>query len=332
MADDSGNGLELSALRVQFQVNHWTMETPNTLVARIYNPASQTVNRINKEFTQVVVQAGYDGQYGRIFQGTIKQTKRGRESAVDTYLDIFAGDADVSHNWSVINRSLAAGWTAEHQRQACLQAFGQTGQTTDGHTTTGLSANPAPRGCVLFGMTRDPMRDLAQTHDMTWNLNNNQLNMVAQSAYLPGQMVVTNSATGMLGIPEMTQEGLTVRMLMNPNVGVDSLLQINNADVTQYLKPNVVTGMENSSVTLPLSLDADGIYKVVFVDHVGDTRGNDWETRCICWALRGENAIPKTAQALQTTATIGPTTPQTMKDESGNVMTDESGNVLQTNK
>lgn len=307
VADDSGNGLDLARLHVRFQVNHWIVSTPNTLVARIYNLSDATTQRINDEFTLVELSAGYPGQYGRIFRGTIKQLRRGRESATDTYLDLFAADADIAHNWAVINRSLAAGWTPEQVRRACLQSFGGADpKVTDGKTTEGLGQNQAPRGSVYFGMTRETMQDLATTYRMNWNLNDNELNMIAESAYLPGDAVVINETTGMIGVPQQTQEGITVTTLLNPNVGAGMLVKINQADIAQYLKNNAPIGLSYTATDLPaFHTAADGLYKVLYVDHVGDTRGNEWETRLTC--IESSGALYGTpSSVLNTTALGGP--------------------------
>ncbi|MGC8165472.1 hypothetical protein ACP3WT_28400, partial [Salmonella enterica] len=68
-----------------------------------------TRQRIEQEFTRIVLQAGYAGNYGIIFDGSVKQVRRGRENQTDTYLDITAADGDSAYNFAVVNTSLAAG-------------------------------------------------------------------------------------------------------------------------------------------------------------------------------------------------------------------------------
>jgi hypothetical protein len=57
------------------------MQTPNSADVRIYNVADSTAERIKNEFTQVVIQAGYQANFGLVFRGTIKhpQGPRGRQ-------------------------------------------------------------------------------------------------------------------------------------------------------------------------------------------------------------------------------------------------------------
>jgi hypothetical protein len=305
VASDSGEGLELSDLRVRFQVCHWTLETPNTLVARVYNLAPSTTQQIQREFTQVQIQAGYEGNFGTIFKGTLKQFRRGRESPTDDYLDLFASDSDIAYNWGVINRTLAAGYTSEQVLKACGEAFNNVDPTTASpdQIPDGLSQFQSPRGRAMFGMARDQMRDLAAANKMNWNLNGNRLQMLAQSAYLPGQPVEINAATGMIGVPEQTQDGIEVACLLNPSISAGSRIKLNNADIGQYLKANAPVGLAYTSVDLPISLNADGLYKVIYLDHIGDTRASSWETRLTCIAIDG--TILPMGQALRNT-TVAP--------------------------
>src|ERR1700760_4157700 len=100
------NGLDLSNLRFRFEVKASDVETPNTLVVRVYNLAEQTVNSIIQEFDTVTLTAGFvNGNKGNIFQGDIKQFYFGKERNVDSFLEIRAGDGDIAYTKTVINET-----------------------------------------------------------------------------------------------------------------------------------------------------------------------------------------------------------------------------------
>jgi hypothetical protein len=113
--------------RVTFQIRRGEMQTPNSADVRIYNVADSTAERIKNEFTQVVIQAGYQANFGLVFRGTIKQIRKGREDAKDTYVDITAADGDEAYNFSPIARSLAAGTTPQDDVQHTCHQTGQFG-------------------------------------------------------------------------------------------------------------------------------------------------------------------------------------------------------------
>jgi hypothetical protein len=42
-------------------------------------------------------------------------------------------------------------------------------------------------------------------------------------------------------------------------------------------------------------VDADGVYKILCMDHTGDNRGNDWYTDLICLSVDPSAPAPKGA-------------------------------------
>ena len=96
MSNKAGQALDLSALRIKFQVKMTGTATPNTADIRVYNISQDTAFQIQKEFTKVVLQGGYQANFGVVFEGSIKQVLIGRESATDNFIDIIAGDGDIA--------------------------------------------------------------------------------------------------------------------------------------------------------------------------------------------------------------------------------------------
>ena len=74
-----GGALELGDLRVAFTVKVSEQETPNSASIRVYNLSEATAGRIRKEFTRVILQAGYQGNCSVIFDGNITKVALGQE-------------------------------------------------------------------------------------------------------------------------------------------------------------------------------------------------------------------------------------------------------------
>jgi len=390
---DNGDALELSELRVRFDVRRGDLQTPNSARIRVYNVSETTRQRIEREFTRVVLQGGYEGNFGILFDGTIKQVRRGRESQTDTYLDITAADGDSAYNFAVVNSTLAAGSTAADHVQVCTRAMAQYGVTL-GYTPFGKSASskptaadiaeqqakvdaarklldakqgqqlallgqvkdlrvrseelsqagdeagaiallrqaqgllqqvdqlekevntlylpawqredarlkamqaaaaapdqPAapqqglPRGKVMFGMARDFMRWTARTQQAVWSIQDGEAIFVPETSYMPGEIPVITAETGMVGLPEQTQNGITIKMLINPSVRIGRLIKIDNKSVQRY-EYSLNTGQEaqNQRIEEQAKLQDDGFYYVMIAEHSGDTRGNEYYTDVICLA------------------------------------------------
>src|SRR5690242_5355904 len=117
--------LDLSALHFRFTVLRGDLQTPNSVDVRVYNVSEDTLNTVRKEFTKLTLQAGYEGNFGVIFSGTIKQVRRGRENATDSYMDLTAADGDSAYNFAIVNKSLKAGSTPEDHFNVVLGAMKQ---------------------------------------------------------------------------------------------------------------------------------------------------------------------------------------------------------------
>lgn len=280
VADASGNALDVSNLRCKFIVKQHTLQNPNTCDLRIYNLSASTLNRIKVggEFTRVRMTAGYDGQYGLIFDGSIVQTKNGRESKVDTFLDVIAADGDQAYNFATVNGTLAAGHTAEDHLKMVIDSMRPHGVTA-GYLPP-LTSPPSPRGRVVYGMCRDELQRIATNNQCTWSIQNGAVTMLGNKAVLPGAAIVLTSKTGMLGLPIQTTEGILIRCLLNPNLLVGGAVKIDNKSVQQARIDTSLTGGPQNAF-LP-SIKNDGFYRMVVVEHSGDTRGTNFYSELVC--------------------------------------------------
>lgn len=278
-------GIDLSDLRIRFSVRRGDLSTPNSADIRVYNVSAETARKSRlREFERVVLQAGYPGNYGTIFDGTIKQVRRGRESQTDTYLDITAADGDSAYNFAVTSVTLAAGASPSDQINAVMADLEAKGVRLG--ELPNLPNTRLPRGKVIFGMTRNHLDNLGRTTDISWSIQDGQLTLIPNTAYLPGEAVVLNAETGMVGLPEQTQNGITVKALLNPGIRIGRVLQINNSSIQLYRYGLALSDVQgNQWVKQSAYLDADGFYRPIVVNHYGDSRGNDWYTDVICLAI-----------------------------------------------
>ena len=280
---DSGEALDVSDLRIVFRVQRGDLQTPNSARIRVYNVSAATARRAQKEFTRVVLQAGYEGNFGIIFDGSIKQVRRGRESQTTTFLDITAADGDSAYNFAVVNTTLAAGSVATDHVSVATAAMNPYGVSL-GYLPE-LPSNPLPRGKVMFGMARDFMRWTARTTQTVWSIQDGKVVMVPETAYMPGEIPVITSETGMIGLPQQTANGIEVKMLQNPSIKIGRLIWLDNASVQQYeYSLNVGQQAQNERIEMQAKLQDDGFYYVMLAEHSGDTRANEYYTSTTCLA------------------------------------------------
>jgi hypothetical protein len=302
MPPDTDQGLDLSEMQFRFAIRQSDVQTPNSAVIRVHNVSRETSQKVQKEFTKVVLQAGYRDNFAIIFQGEIKQVRRGKSSAQDSYLDLLCADGDLAHNFAVIRQSLAAGTTYQDQFTALMKVMKERGVDT-GYTDP-LAGPVRVRGKVLYGMARDGLRTLADTVGMGWSIQNGKVQMVLRDGYIPNQEAVRiNSRTGMIGIPEQTEDGIRVTALLNPMLKIGTLVELNEEDVNRTTNTNPQSpipfdryvGLQLLAPVAP----GDGLYRLYVVEHEGDTRGNEWYSHLTCLAIdRTTGKIAKPAIAV----------------------------------
>lgn len=277
-----GAGLDFADFRVTFSVRRGDVQTPNSCDVKIYNISDATATKVQKEFDTIILQAGYAGNFGLIFQGSCKQIARGREDALNTYLQVTAADGDEAYNFSYIAQSLAAGSTPDNAVAAFIQHMPGISQ---GYKPA-LKANGCVRGRVYYGAVKDELRDFAAANDCLWSIQDGKLTLIPQTSYIPGQIPVISPSTGLLGQPQQVQNGIAMRVLLNPFIKIGQLVKLDSSVIINPLRYSLDVGSQASNSLLATSVktSADGLYYVMRADHSGDTRGNAWFTDLICLA------------------------------------------------
>lgn len=295
-----GTGIDLSEFHVVFTVKHGVVSTPKYAAIRVYNLAADTAKTISTYVppsdgavnpstnrSQVILQAGYEtGQFGLLFQGAIRQVRRGRESPVDTFTDIYGVDSSIAHTFAVVNKTLGAGYSAADAWTASVDAM-KAHDVTSGPVPDGLSQQAMPRGKTCYGLARDTLHDTCVSNGLTWTIENSEVRALPVNGNFPGTAIELNSTSGMIGMPTQTQDGIVVRSLLNPAIRAGTLLNINEQSIIQAQLSPAYTATN----VLP-SLDANGVYRVWFVDHSGDTRGQEWYSDMTCEGADPTSIIP----------------------------------------
>ncbi len=281
----SGDALDFSAFKCAFQVRRGDYQNPNSCDVRIYNLSDATASRIQTEFTQVIIQAGYEGNFGLIFTGTIKQVRKGRADQRDTYVDVTAADGDEAYNFSTVALSLAAGATPANALEKFIGAMA-SGAVTKGYAPD-LPTTGSVRGRVYCGLVKDEIRDFARNNSCAWSVQEGKLTLIPLTSYIAGDVPVISATTGLIGIPEQTQNGLTLRVLLNPAIKIGQTVKLDNKSAINLYRfgLDVQSQASNALISSSIKTNADGLYYVMVANHSGDTRGIPWYSDLTCLSV-----------------------------------------------
>lgn len=281
--------LDLSPLRIRFQVQQSNFQSPNHAAIRVYNVARDTIAELRaREYRTVSLSAGYKhSAVGEIFRGEIKQYRIGKESPTETYLDILAADGDFGYTQGTSNFA----FTTATPRIVIDQVAADMGMKVRYHPDlTGLDKGWA-RGKVGFGMSRARLADAVRSVSATWSIQNGVVEVLPLYSYWPGQAVVLNHMNGLIGQAEATAEGIKCTCLLNPKLRIGGLIRLNSNEVNQtidrsggpapFFRYDQYRGLQWQGKVI----DGDGFYRALVVEYEGDTHSTDWYSTIVALAV-----------------------------------------------
>jgi hypothetical protein len=263
-----GLGVDASELRCTFSIEKSIAETPNYSEITIFNLSPQTENKIVKTGDRVVLEAGYDGpQYGLIFNGDIIQPYRDKEDGVTYKLTLVSQDGDQFLNDGFISASYAAGQTPMEIAKKVTANASHPVEIAE--ISENLENHALPRGKVCFGLSKNYLHQIAMTEQAAFYVNDGKVNIVKAMDTPKGRIVGLNPQSGLIGTPEVTDDGVKAKCLLNPFLNLNSFVHIDN----QYIRQQ-----KAQRGSQPRQSNYDGVYRIIKLRHIGDTRGDSWHT------------------------------------------------------
>lgn len=272
--------LDVSNLRCVFQAQHYALYYPNICHLTVYNLNAQTEKMIILEGYRLVIEAGYwpvgsPKHAGQIFDGNIIQCTRSRNGP-DMLLNILAMDGSMFYQVGYCNFQLIKG---QSMRDVVNTVSQKASVPIDiGYASPQLDNIKLQKGLTAHGKPEETLNDIARSINGTWFVEGGKLYVVAYSdsaSKLPLglQAVVLTPDTGLLGNPEQNGQGVNARSLLNSSIMIYGLVNIPNELITEQM---VQPGSYSGGIGTKYSLDTQSVYRVISVNHNGDTRDNAW--------------------------------------------------------
>jgi hypothetical protein len=287
--------LDVSNLKCSFRIEKVAMQTANYAEVSIYNLSAGTEAEIIKDGDRVIIEAGYQGvittdgngnkveatpkQYGVIFDGLVIQAIRDKEDNVNYKLTLVCMDGDSFLANNIIKMSIGGG---QNQRQIVETIVSNAETPTEiGRISPDLNTQNLPRGKVFFGTPKQYLKNVAADNNANFWVDDGAVYITKATDIPPGQALVLTPQTGLIGVPQQTQDGASFKCLLNPNIKLMSMVKLDNTMIRQ---------IKQQVGQYPTMLDQDGQYQIYKLSHYGDTRGDEWYTECEGIGRNGKNA------------------------------------------
>jgi len=259
-----GGGLTINAnlssmhdLKIGFDIKKTVSGSPNTGAIEVWNLAGGNRRKLKSEFDRISLEAGYQGQIGSrgnvgiIFDGFIRDVEHVRDGP-DIISRIECGDGDKASRQGVIAKT----WPAGTKPKAIVTDLHAEMPEVDLGVIDGLDDAPAYRRPVtMVGPVTRGMDQIARTHGLLWSVQDGALEVIPADGYID-DVVVLSQGSGLVGIPTITDNGVRLTALLNPQIRVNRVIEV-RSDILD----------EN---------DAGGRFRVSAVDFAGDNRDGDF--------------------------------------------------------
>lgn len=283
-------------LRVSFTIEKTFRHVPNHASVLIYNQHPDIESRILHEFEDVLINVGYKEAPRLVFQGDKLHAYTFWDSG-NRVTEISAADGDKAYRMAVINATLAAGSTSYDEVELLIQNL--QGVDKKIHKGTIQAKRDARvRGKVLVGSVRNLMQQAEKDIGAHWSIQDGAVHVVKVDGVLPSEAVVVTWDTGLLEAPTISDKGIQVKCLLNPQIECNGVVWLDNDNMRVQETQAFVNGPKTKPRKL-VRQSGDGFYKVFKVRHEGDTRGPEWTTTFECVAVgaaipqKGKKAAPR---------------------------------------
>ncbi|QXF35253.1 hypothetical protein CE143_20315 [Photorhabdus luminescens] len=246
--------IEITNLRVAFEVSKTITSEPNPATIRVYNLNQSQRNLItSKTYNKVSLAVGYE-ELRVIYTGDIIEAVTVRDD-LDFIIELTCGDGYEAYTGALVNKTLKAGVTdADILSEATKSMKVGNGAIDLPHD------RQLPRGKVLTGNARDIMHKIARNNGANWSVQDGNMIVLPKNKVLTdNEGFVLSQETGMIGSPEKTDDGLSVTCLCNPALRIGGLIRIKSI-IPEY----------------------NGDYKITELEHSGDFMSDDWHTLITC--------------------------------------------------
>lgn len=250
--------VETKELRVAFSVSRSISGSPNTFSIKLWNLAPGNRNAIGKELKNVQLEAGYvppegGGNLGIIAKGQIRDVQHDREGP-DIITTVSCGDGDLAYRKATISKTLPKGTKLETVVEEVYKEMQKQG-IEKGEWKFPEQPKTYKRPYSMCGSCTRELDVLGRGNKFYWSIQNGVMELIPSDGYLEG-MILISPTTGMIGSPSITDNGVKVKALLNPEARPNRLMEIQS----EVLEMN----------------GAQSIYRISQVDFDGDNQEGDF--------------------------------------------------------
>lgn len=277
-----GQGVEISALRMTFDVQKDDGRNPNRSRIRVYNLAPETRKNLEKPDTACVFKAGYAEEDGplEIYRGDVSFVFS-RYEIPNVITEIELGDGAKAIRDVMVNLSYNGGVNSKKIIQDLASKLKAPLNMPSDVPTRSWS-----NGLAFHGAARQAMDKVCAASGLSWSIQNGALQVIRSGGNTNRTVFDLGAESGLISSPERVRKGKQEVQLDETDPKFDKQLKQRSRTLDTVTQEE--DGWRIRSLLLPTLLPADrvklssrtveGVFTIRSLRHFGDTHGGDWIT------------------------------------------------------
>lgn len=215
-------------LRVAFSVSRGISGSPNTFEIKLWNLSANHRNSVGKELDGIVLAAGYfppegGDNVGIIAKGRVRDVQHERDGP-DIITTLSCGDGDKGYRKATISKTIPKGTSIPDVVEEIYKEFQKQG-IDRGEWKFPDNIRTLKRPYSMCGGCARELNTLGRGNKFYWSIQNEVMEIIPSDGHLPGQVLISPT-TGMVGTPTITDNGVKVKALLNPEIRPNRLVKV----------------------------------------------------------------------------------------------------------
>jgi hypothetical protein len=267
------DGRDPKQMKIEFSIAKTTSSTQNTGNIKIWNLSEAHRNAIGKELDDITLEAGYldENNVGVIFKGQMRDVEHSRDDA-NIITEISCGDGDKALRKATTAKTYKKGAKVKDVVEDIYKDLKKEGITKgEFKFPDDMNNKTFKRPYTTCGSCKREADTLGRGHGFYWSIQNGTMEVIPSDGYI-GTVVVISKETGMVGVPTVTDNGVKVKALLNPEIRPNRRVKI----ISEVLEMNA----------------KDSEYRVSGCTFSGDNwDGNDFVVEITGESLKGKKKV-----------------------------------------
>lgn len=262
-------GLEGAQLRIEFSISKSISSSANTADIKLFNLTESNRNSMGKEFDEVTLEAGYmppngGGNVGIIFKGAVRDVLHEKDGNGNIITTISCGDGDKALRKATTSKSYPKGTLVKDVVEDLYKEMEKQGVSKgEWKLPEAMENKKFKRPYAVCGSCSREMDTIGRGNGFYWSLQDQTMEIIPGDGAI-NSIVLLTPQTGLIGTPAITDNGVKVTALLNPEI-----------------RPNRQVKIESDTLSMNA---AGGTYRVSDVTYSGNNMDGEFQV-----SLSGES-------------------------------------------